>query len=100
MTSQYKYLSRALKQNRKWGRAFRWQWRVVYQVRETDGVWRQYEHLEDNRAMARYFKRTIVRWHGTHNIRWVKLQRRLVAVDWEDYHDTFSYSAKGNGNGR
>lgn len=73
---------------------FKRQWRVVYQI-NSDGVWEQYEEYFDNRAMARYFKRSL----PTHT-RWVKLQWRYVQVDWQTYRDTFSYNAKGNGNGR
>ena len=87
---KYKYLSRALKQNRKWGRAFKWEWRVVWNLHGTQ----KHSHGFSSRAAARQFKNVIT---TTCNPR---LQRRLVAVDWEDYTDTFSYNAKGNGNGR
>lgn len=94
------------------GRTFRfkWEWLVVYESRSTGamgqgvGSWtRHYSGPWPNRARARQDLRDTHRGRylaGLREYRNIKLQRRLVQADWEDYNDTFRHNAKGNGNGQ
>lgn len=66
---------------------FKWQWRVVWNHGNNQKVLA-------NREEARRYKAVVpLVWKP-------RIQRRLVQATWEDYSDTFTYSAKGNGNGR
>lgn len=82
--------------------AFRWEWSVhaekkYYNNTKKKWEWKPQHIIVQNRAMARFYKRS---WQRTADLRNVVLKRRRVQAHWEPYNDSFSYNAKGNGNGR
>ena len=103
MAMKYKYLSRALKQNPKWGVAFKFQWGILcdYATDQDENnkwaCWLPSETVVSTRVQARQMKRCLEADERARNVRMV---RRLVQVHWQPYRDTFTYSEKGNGNGR
>lgn len=87
---------------RRYYTPFKWQWAVSCEVQDdTDfnGKWHPALTVIETRWRAREYRNEINagKLRGVRN---AKLKRRLVQVDWEEYPDTFSYNAKGNGNGR
>ena len=82
-----------------WGKPFKWQWALFYKEKTyRDGTWVDRMIIFHSRSEARAFKHSCLyddKW-----IRNVKMKRRLVQANWDDYNDSFSYNAKGNGNGQ
>lgn len=81
---------------------FKWEWRVTWESKEYNPKSKKWEWkprwlITQNRAMARFYARSHKRNAGEQN---VKMERRRVQANWEPYNDSFSYNAKGNGNGR
>lgn len=81
---------------------FKWEWKVSWEYNGL-GEWEYFEEKFENRAGARYFK-----YHqlyvdkaqmGGHRpiphtcFRNVKLHRRLVQTNWEEYNDSFTWNA-------
>ncbi|AYN58046.1 hypothetical protein HWB90_gp093 [Mycobacterium phage Fowlmouth] len=81
---------------------FKWEWSVVYD--KFDGDWWPERQVFQSRRGARQFKSNLLMdadpFIARRHVRNVRIQRRLVSVEWQDYSDTFSYNEKGNGNGR
>jgi hypothetical protein len=66
----------------------RWQWRVTYQLNQ-HGEWETYvTEPFQSRMHARQFKRLVPLI-----ARNVKIQRRLMEVDWHDYSDTYTWNS-------
>lgn len=85
-----------------WGVAFRWEWKVCYEYQYWSQSqeyydWRYNEQVCPTRASMRKAVRAIT---GNECYRNIETKRRLAQVNWEDYNDSFTYNAKGNGNGR
>lgn len=74
-------------------RKFKWEYRVVWTYGGKPQSSADFEVLH-SRSDARRYKKSI--WSALKP----RIQRRLVQTTWEDYSDTFTYNAKGNGNGR
>ena len=66
------------------------------------GGWKNRMMVFDSRADARLWKSNLNGQIKLRNasVRNVKMKRRLVQANWDDYNDSFSYNAKGNENGR
>ncbi|QGJ90126.1 hypothetical protein HWC80_gp086 [Mycobacterium phage Indlulamithi] len=81
---------------------FKWEWAVFYEEwTRTAGHYRQKKIVCESRREARIFRDNLnVRVKYGDKIRNVVMKRRLIQVNWDEYHDSFSYNAKGNGNGR
>ena len=81
---------------------FKWEWGVAFD--KYDGGWWAERQVFQSRRGARQFKSNLLLdadpFLPKDKVRNVRLQRRLVSVDWQDYSDTFTYNEKGNGNGR
>lgn len=77
---------------------FKWQWAVFYEEKTyATGTWINSHIICDSRSDARNFARYK---KDQRFARKVVIKRRLVQTFWEDYQDSFTYNAKGNGNGR
>lgn len=108
MSAKYIWLGRitipSIKKNKHkllWGKPFKWQWALFYEEKTyLSGTWIKKHMIFDSRADARYFKKYNLSHHLRGLVRNVKMKRRLVQANWEDYQDSFSYNAKGNGNGQ
>lgn len=81
---------------------FRWQWRVSYEYCP-NGEWEPYFEIFPNRKSARAYIRDILTCHkGLVKpipftcFRNIKLQRRLVQINWHEYKDDFKWK---NGSG-
>lgn len=82
--------------------AFKWEWAVFWEEKAyARDEWKQKHAPMGSRYEARLFAkhRKVREKYGDH-IRNVKIKRRLVQANWDDYHDTFGWNANGNGNGR
>lgn len=78
---------------------FKWQWAVFFEENSyAHGGWVNRKVICDSRREARLFKQSCL--ISKRYMRNVKIKRRLVQANWEDYNDSFSYNAKGNGNGQ
>lgn len=81
-----------------WGKPFKWQWALFYEENiYLHGGWKNQCLIFNSRGDARSSKFDLRRRKDIRNL---KMKRRLVQANWEDYNDSFSYNAKGNGNGR
>lgn len=78
----------------KWGKPFKWQWGVACEIQDYN--WYPVIFEFESRREARNYRKDAKMMRGIRN---ATLKRRLVQVGWDDYSDTFSYNAKGNGNG-
>jgi hypothetical protein len=76
---------------------FKWEWAVLYDYYKTGVGWIPSVSSFPTRKNMRVGRRQINYDSRARNIR---VARRLVAVHWQPYRDTFTYNAKGNGNGR
>ncbi|AVD99716.1 hypothetical protein HWB51_gp096 [Mycobacterium phage Cuke] len=83
---------------------FKWEWAVVLDVVDSEGdSWVERQIFQTRRGARQYKSNLLLDadpFLSKTDVKNVKLQRRLVSVDWQDYSDSFSYNAKGNGNGR
>lgn len=80
---------------------FRWEWRLEWEENNKGNLkgpdwWTQKHMVFKTREQMRQWKRYVLHADWCRN---VVLKRRLVQVNWEPYNDSFSYNAKGNGNG-
>lgn len=93
------YVNVPSRRKHKWGKPFKWQWAVFFEENSyAHGGWVNRKAICDSRREARLFKQSCL--IGKRYMRNVKMKRRLVQANWEDYNDSFSYNAKGNGNGQ
>lgn len=75
---------------------FKWDWSVYFECNDGNGWYKGRRYVQGRRGARDFVRSRKSRpW-----IRNMKIQRRLASVAWEDYSDTFTYNAKGNGNGR
>lgn len=76
---------------------FKWEWAVLCDYKGYQQDWGPSISACPSRANARRIRRTMLRDPHCRNVR---IARRLVQTKWLPYNDTYSYNAKGNGNGR
>jgi hypothetical protein len=81
---------------------FKWEWAVFWEEKAYGNhEWKEKHAPCESRFEARIFaKHRKVREQYGDYIRNVKIKRRLVQSNWDDYNDTFNWNANGNGNGR
>lgn len=87
----------AMKYKKLWGNHismskslnFKWEWQVEYHSKSYDGKDIRHTQICRNRAVARQVKFTLQNRGHTQ----IKVKRRLVQANWEDYNDSFGWNA-------